>query len=235
MISRIIIFIVITFYFSSCLLDTKCCDFVASYPIAKGLYIEKYRTFCAGVWGEVTDCYLTDSISFRQKIGSHDEHEVFNAKLNGDKIEAYNFQSISIYDTIETKTITKADLWNYHNTDSNCLKTPPIFGKNTIACDDDFFPASSYKNDDGFFMTEIQYKCGSDFKNAVFYTDSINFCVLIGIYRPESLENNYSVKKEGNEIFNFYNVTDKWKTDTVKIKTYSLTDLKKGRLIKVCK
>jgi hypothetical protein len=232
--SRIIIFIVVTFWFSSCL-DTKCCEYVTSYPIAKGLYLEKYRTFCAGVWGELIDCYLTDSISFRQKIGSHDEHEGFIAKIDGEKIEAYNFQSTLIHDTIETKLVTKADLLKYHNTDTNCLKTSPVFGKNTIECDDDFYPASFYKNDDSFFMAQVQYKCGSDIKNAVFYTDSINFCVLIGIYKPGSLENNYSVKKDGSDIFNFYNVTDRWKTDTVKIKAYSLTDLKKGKLIKVCK
>lgn len=236
MTARVIFLIVVSTYFSSCLIgDTKCCEFVGSYPISKGLYIEKYRTFCAGVWGELIDCYLTDSTTFRKKIGSHDEHESFDAKLIGDKIEAYNFQSTLIYDTIDTKTITKADLWKQHNTDTNCLKTTPVFGKNTIQCDNDFYPASSYKNDDGYFMTEVQYKCGSEYSNAVFLTDSLNFSVFLGVYKPGSFENNYRVKKITEDSFNFYNITDKWKVDTVKIKKYLFADLKNGKLIKVCK
>ena len=236
MTARIIFLITAVLYFSSCLIgDTKCCDYIGTYSISKGLYIEKYRTFCAGVWGEVIDCYITDSTDFRQKIGSHDEHESFDAKLNGGKIVAYNFQSTLIYDTIDTKTISKTELWKYHNTDTNCLKTLPVFGKNTIKCDTDFYPASSYKNHDGYFMTEVQYKCGNDFSNAVFFTDSLNFCVFIGVYKPGSFENNFRVKKYRDDSYNFYNITDKWKADTIKVRSYLLTDLKKGKLIKVCR
>jgi hypothetical protein len=232
---RIIFSIALAFYLSGCLFgDTKCCEYIGSYPISKGIYLEKYRTFCAGVWGEVISCYLTDSTNFRQKIGSYDEHESFDAKLNGDKIEAYNFQSTLISDTIDTKTIVKADLWNYHNSDTNCIKTSPVFGKNSIKCDNDFYPMSSYKNDDGYFMTEVQYKCGNEFSNAVFFTDSLNFCVFLGVYNPGSFENNYRVKKYSEDSFKFYNITDKWKVDTVKVENYLLTDLKKGRLINVC-
>jgi hypothetical protein len=178
---------------------------------------------------------LTDSTTFRQKIGSYDEHESFVAKLNGEKIEAYNFKSSLIADTIQKRTITKADLWKSHHNDTTCLKTTPIFGTNTIKCDNDFYPASSYKNDEGYYMSQVQYKCGNDYSNAVFYTDSLNFCVFIGVYIPGSFENNYSAKRNTNDSYDFYNVTDIRKVDTVKVETYSLTDLKKGKLIKVCK
>jgi hypothetical protein len=214
-------------------MDTKCCDHVDSYSISKGIYVERYRTFCAGVFGELTQCYITDSATFRQNIGSYDEHESFYAKLDGDKIEAYNFQSFLISDTIDKKTISKEELWKYHHNDKNCLSTSPIFGKNAIKCGNDFYPASSYKTDDGYFMTQVQYKCGSDYSNAVFYTDSSNFCVFIGVYIPGSFENNYSVR-QNNGSFDFYNVTDKRKVDTVKVQTYLLSDLKKGKLINVC-
>lgn len=216
-------------------MDTKCCEHVGTNPIFKGLYVERYRTFCAGVFGELTDCYITDSASFRQKIGFYDEHEFFRAKLSGDKIEAYNLQPGFISDTIEKKTITKIDLSQYHHTDTNCIKTTPLFGKNTIKCDTDFYPASSYRTDDGFIMTEVQYKCGSDYSNAIFYTDSLNFCFFIGVYIPGSFENNYRVKRNNTGSFDFYDITYRKKVDTIKVETYLLTDLKKGKLIKVCK
>jgi len=231
---RLILLISVLFCFSSCLTsDTKCCDHIRTDTISKGLYIERYRTFCAGVFGELTECYLTDSLSFRQNIGSYDEHGFFRVRLNGDKIEAYNLQSGSISDTVEKRTFTKADLLTYNYTGKNGISTSPIFGKNTITCDTDFYPASSYKTDDGYYMTQVQYKCGNNYSNAVFYTDSSSFCVFIGVYIPGSLENNYSVRQDNNN-FEFYNVIDRRKTDTVNVQTYLLTDLKKIKLINVC-
>jgi len=235
MILRLFLLILIVLPLSSCLVgDTKCCDYVSTNAIAKGLYIERYRTFCAGVFGELTECYITDSINFRYKIGSYDEHEFFQAILNGDSIKAYNLQSASISDTIEEKTITKDNLLKYHHTDTNCLSTSPLFGKNTIKCDTDFYPASAYKTADQNYMAEVQYKCGNDYSNAVFYTDSLHFCIFLGVYVPGSLENNYSVHRD-NDKFVFYNITDRRRLDTVKTQTYLLNNLKKEKLITVCK
>ena len=214
--------------------DTKCCDHVSTDTISKGIYIERYRTFCAGVFGELTECYISDSATFRCKIGSYDEHEYFRVRLNGDKIEAYNLQSGSISDTIEKKTITRDDLLKYQHTDKNHLSVSPMFGQNTIKCDNDSSPASSFKTDDGNYMTQVQFNCGNDYSNAVFYTDSSHFCVFIGVYVPGSLENNFSVRRS-NDNFYFYNITERRKVDTVKIQTYLLADLKKEKLINICK
>ena len=231
---RLLLLVPIVFTLSSCLVgDTKCCDHVSTDTISKGLYVERYRTFCAGVFGEMTECYITDSTIFRQNIGSYDEHDFFRARLNGDKIEAYNLQSGLISDTMEKQVITKRDLLTYHHNDKSLLSIKPVFGENTIKCDSDFYPASSYKTDDGYYMTQVQYKCGNDYSNAVFYTDSSQFCVFIGVYVPGSFENNYSVRQNGDK-FNFYSVTDLRKTDTLKVQTYLLTDLRKGKLITVC-
>jgi hypothetical protein len=142
--------------FSTCLYlvsDTKCCDFVGSYSIADGLYVEKYRTFCAGVFGEVKECYLTDSLHFRQKIGAYDEHEHFYVKKEGNKIMTYNYQEVSIPDTIEKKTLMKQELWKLHHSATNCLATIPIFGKNTIVCDNNFYLAYTYKTEDGYYIS----------------------------------------------------------------------------------
>lgn len=236
MTNRIILFILTGLFFSSCLLtDTKSCDFVNSYSISKGLYIEKYKTFNAGVYGEVTTCYLTDSVNFRQIIGSYDEHERFHVVQNGDKIVAYNFQPADDSDTTERKILSKTELLTYHHNTKDFLSVVPIFGKNTIKCDTNFYPASSWKTDDGHYWSQIQYKCGvDDFENAVFYTDSSTFSIFVGVYIPGSMSNNYSVKVNKNNTFEFFNVESKSKNDTVKSVTYLLTDLRKGKLNKVC-
>lgn len=228
------IVIILLFPISGCLtVDTKCCDHISTKSISKGLYLEKYRTFCAGVFGELTQCYLTDSTSFRENIGSYDEHDFFRVNLDGDSIKAYNLQTRYISDTAETKTLGEIELLKYHHTDSNCLSTVPLFGKNTIKCDNDFYPASSYKTEDGNYLAQVQFKCGSDYSNAVFYTDSLKFSLLIGIHDPGSWNNNFSVVK-GNNDFTFYIVTTRRLVDTVQSKAYHLKNLKKGKMIKVC-
>jgi hypothetical protein len=233
---RIFILILVVLNFSSCLLgDTKCCDNQSTSIISKGIYMERYRTFCAGVFGELTECYITDSATFRQKIGSYDEHENFFATLDGDKIIGCNVQSSRYPDTTERKAISKIELFKKNQTDKNCLSTIPIFGKNTIKCDNQTVEASSYKTEDGYFISQVQHQCGQDFLNAVYYTDSSNFSIFIGVYNPGSFTNNYKVKLDSRGIFNFYSIEDKNKVDTVKIAIYQMTDLKKGKLIKVCK
>jgi hypothetical protein len=202
--------------------------------ISDSLFLESYKTFDAGVWGEKIDCYITDSATFRQKIGSHDEHEFFFARQNGNNIEGYNIKSSRIPDTLETKIISKVDLFKNQYSDSSCLKSIPIFGKNIIKCDSDFYDASSYKTDDGYFLSEVQYKCGNDYSNAVYYTDSLKFRIFIGVYIPGSFSNNYYVKMNKDSAF-FYNVEYKLKVDTTKRVTYSLNSLRKGNLINVCK
>lgn len=231
-----ILTIIIALLFKSCLLtDTICCDKVGTKEISHGIYLERYRTFCAGVWGEMTECYLTDTLTFRYKIGSYDEHERFYVIQKGDTIEAYNFETRLLNDTIERRIITQKELLQMHHSDKNCINTKPLFGSNSLKCDTDYYPASSYKTDEGFYHIETQFKCGNEYKNAIFYTDSLYFCILVGLNEPGSFENNYSYNKIGLDSFEFYRIHDINKIDTVKRQTYNLTDLKKKKLIKVCK
>ncbi len=231
---KLTILFFLTLFCTSCFYSKEC-KFLWSSKISDSLFLESYKTIDAGVFGEHVDCYITDSATFRQKIGFRDEHEFFFAKKNGNNIEAYNTRSSYIFDTVETKTLSKADLYTNHYSDSSCLNKIPVFGKNTIRCDSDYYDASAYKNDDGYYISEIQYKCGNEYLNAVYYTDSLKFRVFIGVYSPGSLSNNYSAKFGDDSIFHFYNVEDKLKVDTVKHVTYLLSDLKKGGLVKVCK
>jgi hypothetical protein len=202
-------------YFSSCLVsDTKCCDHQGTSVISKGLYLERYRTFCAGVFGELTECYITDSLTFRVKIGSYDEHDFFFTNLEGDKITGYNVQSSMFPDTTEIKSLSKSQLFQKYQTDKDCLSLTPIFGKNPIKCDDNIIDAGSYKTEDGYYISQMQHQCNNNYLNAVYYTDSLKFSVFIGVYSPGSFLNNYSVKLDSAGNFNFYNIEEKNKVDT---------------------
>lgn len=194
--------------------------------------MEQFRTFCAGVWGERIDCYLTDSVTFRKQIGFFDEHERFLAKLHGDKVTAYNFRATFFQDTIATKTFAREELWKFHQSDTDCRKESPIFGENPIQCDGNFHHFYTYKTKDGNYEETEQFHCGSQFFNAFFYTDSLHFRILVGVSDPGGRD---FIEDQNHNGFNFYHVTTRAIIDTVKVETYSLLDLKKGRLIKVCK
>jgi len=147
---------------------------------------------------------------------------------------AYNFISGEIADTVDVRTISAANIPNYHNSTASCLATTPLFGKNTIKCDINYYQASSYKTDEGIFRTEIQYHCGNEYSNAVFYTDSSTFCIFTGVYIPGSNNNIFRMQRN-HDGFTFYNVTERNKLDTINVQTYLLPQLKKGKLIPVCK
>ena len=226
--------ILLLFSIAGCLsTGTKCCDFKGAYPVNDSFYLEKYQTFCAGVFGDLTTCYLTDSITFRQQIGSYDEHEYLRVSMKSDSLIVYNLQSGRIDDTVETKTLSKAELFSYHQDTAAILTAVPIFGKNSIGCDTDHYPASSYVTDDGYSIDEIQYKCGGTYLNACYYTDFKKFRLLIGIYEPGSLSNNYFVKRNGDN-FSFYNVQESKIVDTVARTSFSLPALKRKGMTKVC-
>lgn len=228
--------LIVTSTFGGCLsVGTKCCDYVGTYPVADGLYVERYRTYCAGVFGELTDCYLTDSASFRQKIGTYDEHERLRVNLDKGSIITFNIESHLISDTVERKTMSESQLFQYNHSDTNVLSTKPVFGTNTIKCDSNFYPAWSYVTDDGYHISQVQYKCGKEISNAVFYTDSLKFSVFIGVYCPGELNNKYSVKMKGDGSFDFFNLQDLRKFDTVYSQTYDLKNLKKAGFAKMCK
>lgn len=236
MILRKFVLIFLLFQLTSCwFLDTNCCDKIRSREISKGLYIEYYRTFCAGVLGEVTECYVTDSVSFRAKVGSFDEHERLKIKFENGVLTIYNTRYSMIHDTIESKIISKSNLSKFHHLDKECLRINPIFGTNTITCDSDYYPSTEYETEENYFITNTQYKCGNKYQNAVYFGDSSTFRVLIGIYEPGSLENNYSVEKHNDNSFAFYNITLRDLIDTIKTKEFALTELKNQNLKTVCK
>lgn len=188
-------------------------------------------TYCAGVFGESRTSYLTDSVSFRQVVGVNDEHGNAGWQLNGNELKTYTTESSFVRDTVEVKTISKADLLKYHHPDTACVGISPIFGENTIKCNNHLTP-DSYKTDDGNNITEVQYQCGNEYLNAVLYTDQLKFSVLVGIYEPGGSP--YKVKANKDDTYSFYRTESRTVIDTLNVQTFLISDLRKGRLIKPC-
>lgn len=53
--------------------------------IGDNLFVETYQTYRGGVYdGDAYEIYLTDSISFRKKLGDYDDHDWPNVTVSGD-------------------------------------------------------------------------------------------------------------------------------------------------------
>jgi hypothetical protein len=228
------LFTLIVFAFSGCLSPGQpCCELVGTSAIDHGLYVERYRTYCAGVFGEMTTCYLTDSVGFRQVIGRYDEHEHFRTTLRGDSIITFNCQTTLLEDTVERRSLSITQLRRCHQTDSALLQQSPLFGTNTIACNTDFYPASSYKAEEGYTISQVQFKCGNLYQNAVFCADS-SWSIFLGVDVPGEMTGNYKVRRTSDSIWEFYNVTFKHRVDTTQSAGFSLAELKKEGMGKTC-
>ncbi|MBQ4441778.1 MAG: hypothetical protein II899_06730 [Bacteroidales bacterium] len=53
--------------------------------IGDNLFVETYQTYRGGVYdGDAYKIYLTDSMSFRKKLGDYDDHDWPNVTVSGD-------------------------------------------------------------------------------------------------------------------------------------------------------
>jgi hypothetical protein len=218
---------------SGCLsLETDCCDYVNSYVLSDGLYVEKYRTFCAGVFGEVISSYLTDSTNFRLRIGSADEHGRLIVRKNGNTISTYVVESKLLSDTLEIKTINDLAIKS-HRYDSTCTNAVPIFGTDMIKCNN-CYPFSSYECEPGYYIATDQFKCKKDYLNAVYLTDSADFRILLGFYVP-GRGPHFTAKLTSNNLLKVYKTESRWEYDTLNVQSFELNELLKGELKPVCK
>jgi hypothetical protein len=65
----------------------------ATKSVCNNIWIEKYRVFSGGAFSaELYSDYITDSVSFRVYIGSHDEYAGFEYNCNGDLLFVREFK-----------------------------------------------------------------------------------------------------------------------------------------------
>ena len=216
---------------TSCLVgDTDCCTYVGTDSINKGLYVERYKTFCAGVFGERIDHYLTDSSNFRTNVGWNDEHNFLLVSRDNDIIRVYKCESVLLEDTLCHKVLSKKDLLKYKDSGAATKNSIPLFGKNPLDCNESYY-FSSFKIENEFYFTSDQYKCGNTFINANYLTDSLNFRLLIGFYDFSGSDYKVNVK---NDSIDFYEVQSKTRRDTFEVKSLKYTELMKQSFRKPC-
>ncbi|MDT3740393.1 MAG: hypothetical protein RO257_12930 [Candidatus Kapabacteria bacterium] len=206
---------------------------MSTQKIADKLYVERYMTFCAGVWGEEVTSYLTDSTNFRIKIGHNDEHGNIEVIKKDNIIIASLLESRFETDTLNQKTMLIADLIKNRQYDSCYIKTKPIFGDNIIKCEN-CIHSNSYEFDDNYYISDDLYKCNNINLNAVYLTDSRNFRILIGIYEVGKGPNYNAVLKDKYNII-VYETKSKIVYDTMRVNKFNLKEIPQIKLGKVCK
>lgn len=219
---------------TGCFFDSDCCEYRNSHEVAPGLYVERYTTFCAGVFGEANTSYLTDSTTFRQKVGWDDEHNFLQTHIDGDTFNTYTIESHDSEYIAARKFFTPAQLAAYHHTPATVLGIQPLFGTNPIACDTDFYDFSSYEPFKGHYLKDVQYKCGSQYLNAMFFTDSSKFCILLNVEYVGERGNLYRVQNKGDTLFEFQEVASISWPDTIRAGTFRISELRKKGFAKVC-
>lgn len=111
------LFICFMFFLNSC--GPK--EYRNTQIIYKGLFEETYLAFNAGVYGESSIVYITDSINFRKKIGFCDEKEGFSYDSIGDnkvKIVKYTRRSTPPFAHIDSFIIDIEELKKYKQWDN---------------------------------------------------------------------------------------------------------------------
>ena len=210
------------------------CDYLYTEKIDENLYAEYYQTFSAGVYGEVVSCFLTDSISFRCKVGSNDEHGRTYLSKKGEYIYINNCETKTIYDTVEKVSITETEFGEKSKEQKDCDFPKPIFGKNILKCKNGI-DTSSWKTDKEINFRKIQFKCDNQYLDALYFINKKNESIFVGIYIPGSLENNYDYDIDSNGRTIFYRVNYIRKLDTVKTEKKLLSELKNTGMNNVCK
>ncbi len=221
------------FFLQGCSFATSdCCNYEGTHTVSDSLYVGRYTAFCAGVFGERTDYYLTDSSRFRKKIGWSDEHSGLSVIKNGAVVDVYRIESNVIVDTISSKTIALSDILSSHHFDSSGVNATPVFGKNIKLCNS-WQNLYCYKNDDGFYIAEDQFHCGNDYVNALYFTDSVHFRILLGFQKPGEARFDACKNSKGEIVFIEFNRRNE--DDTIEHKVFKMCDLIVGGMEKTCK
>lgn len=199
---------------SECLnVKTDCCEHLKTTVISDSLYLEKYRTFCGGVFGEIIKTYLTDSSNYRVLVGSNDEHQKLRITYEYGILESIRLESKIIVDTLDRKILSKKDLIESKRYDKANERNKPIFGVNDLICFNSK-PFTSYKISDDIFIAKDQYNCDTSYVNAIYLTDSVNFKILIGLSYP-SWKPNFIARLVDEDIITVYKTDSRIEYDTI--------------------
>lgn len=220
-------------FFVGCLpRNTDCCTHVNTRRLDDSLFLERYKTFCGGVFGEMNRSYLTDSSTFRAYLDSDDEHQKLSILYGHGVLTSLRLASNFITDTFESKSLSLDELIREKRFDSSEVLNDPIFGLNDLTCVT-FSPFTAYKITDSLFISKDQYHCGNAYINAVYLTESTHFRRLIGLSKPSSGPH-YSVEMKGNHQLMLYVKDTRISYDTLQVRKMRLDSLKAFGFEEVC-
>lgn len=81
------IFLGVLFLLFTCHSSDNNKTYINSQKIGDNLFVETYQTYHGGVYdGDAYDIYLTDSLSFRKKLGNYDDHDWPDVTIRDDRV-----------------------------------------------------------------------------------------------------------------------------------------------------
>ncbi len=241
---KIILILIIVISTTNCT-DTDCCVYLSTKKISEGIYLEKYRVYCGGVYGgDVVDSYLTDSVSFRAKVGNELDHNSFTViEADGSYFGLlYEFHRKEV---ILNKTSFKLSNLSFSEFDSTNYSYQPLVGELLFNCNNH----SKFRNRDygihnsQYKVKTTQFQCDDNgakkYYNAFFLINEDNQWLLMYNYEMDKWSKgkthfNYRVNKEDLLIEEYELVPQ---IDTIKYKQIDLIKLKsnsKAKLKPVC-
>lgn len=225
--------------------DTDCCDYLSTEKISEGIYLEKYIVYCGGVLGvSVVESYLTDSVSFRIKVGKEFDHNSFTViEINGSYYGLLSeFQRKKV---ILSKTSYKLSDLTFSKFASEYSSFQPLVGELLFDCNNHsgFRDLNYGNNNSNYKVKRTQFQCDNNgekiYINAFYLINAKNQWLLMYNYDMKNWSKgkthfNYQINKKNLLITEYELIPN---VDTVEYKLIDLDKLKEesnSRLTPIC-
>ena len=216
----------------------KCCKLRRTEKIGTDLYIEHYLTMNGGVLGgEMVDCYLTDSSTFRQHITKYDEHIFPEFAINNNILKIFTICNYYKHDTLEHTLLSINDLVSISASKNNSVFPISESDQNKLLCDtliNSYIDKISNVNSNvqPYYFQVEKYQRYNNWVDACYISDSLNFKLLVGIIDPQKMV--IKINRTDSTHFEFLEIKYQLIDDTVKTESYDICKLKNSGFVQPC-
>ncbi|TCZ72248.1 hypothetical protein [Flaviaesturariibacter aridisoli] len=228
------LFLLLPLFLASCLGpgNTDCCERLSRDSLAHGLYVERYHTFCAGVWGDGYTLYLTDTTSFRARIGWQDEHGHLGWRLDADSLRVFRYEFADDIDTLRHVQLFPEQLAAVRAKGHEVL-LQPLLGVPPPDCVQLVTDPGFTELSEGYRLRSRQLQCPPNYTNEYRLIDGKGLNLLLGYDRPgENLSFYPTVQKDGS--IDIYETTSRQWRDTTLREAFYLPALRHAGLVQPC-
>lgn len=217
--------------------SNDCCEHLYTETLSEKIYIEKYRTYCGGVYaGEAYTSYVTDSTTFRFKSWITSEHSFLNFDLDGETLKIQELERIHKNSIVNSERFNIISMTKHSNNAMNNPFDEPLIKTNLISNEIRRGHFSNWKIDENYSVQTYQSFCkptkdSSSFINSVYLAKDTNLIQLLVTYDMNKWA-------KGLDHYN-YNINDSILTieeknsydvvDTLRMKEFDFTFLKKHK------